>query len=198
MEFTLHFRCIDILRYNVASKPKAEDAGLVGLDFIRRQLKNPRLPAEELLPKIPQKTINVRNICITEKLARKTGYFENKNCVTVIVPENGLTPYLYPKALESLQIVWDMADSEIIDDWVAAGCPIEWDPEKTEKTTEELLQAHLEMKITQKNGKNIGALFISSDGTTTAVYVGCDGHIKWSNFETEQEAREHVQNMEAI
>jgi hypothetical protein len=193
MKFTATFKC-ELTQGNVACKPKTEDIGLIGLDFIRHHLKNPGLPTERIAQKIYGGVIDTLDIDITEKLSRKIGYFKNKNSVTVIVPELSLTPYMYPKVTGPYDVVWVMDDFEILQDWIADGCPLEWCPTKTEKTTEELMQIAPEIKITQKNNKNIGALFVSSGGTTTAVYVGGDGQIKHSTFETEQHAREYLQN----
>ena len=193
MKFTVTFRCA-LTQDHVACKPTTENIGLIGLDFIRHHLKNPKLPTEIVSQKIYRRVINTLDIDITEKLSRKIRYFKNKNSATVIVSKLSLTPYMYPKVLESYEILWCMADSEVLLDWVTAGCPLEWCPTKTQKTTEELMQIAPEIKITQKNNKNIGALFVSGDGTTTAVYVGRDGQIKHSTFEAEQDARDYLQN----
>ena len=118
------------------------------------------------------------------------------------VPAKSLSPYTTIGVQNAdgdgdLQLYWSLDIDAILHDWMTAGGPLKWDPEKTEKSLEELLQVSppVELKVVRKKRKNIGALFITDDGVT-AVYAGPDGVVEQIVFKTETEVREYLQGVE--
>jgi hypothetical protein len=207
MEFTVTFECDSFLSSSskVVEKPYTDTIGLAGLDFARRYLNNPELPASKLAGEIKGLHIPSYRVVITEDTARKIHHFQgNKasNNVYVTVPAKSLSPYTTIGVQNAdgdgdLQLYWSLDIDAILHDWMTAGGPLKWDPEKTEKSLEELLQVSppVELKVVRKKRKNIGALFITDDGVT-AVYAGPDGVVEQIVFKTETEVREYLQGVE--
>lgn len=118
----------------------SRDTGLEGLDKIRRGLDIPGLDHELVAGKMHQLATCCVKIELSEGAAREAGRFGLRNSRQVYVPRRSLNTYAHQVtdagrdpttgAVLSAWIGHTLDEGAIVADWLAAGAPREWTPQR--------------------------------------------------------------------
>ncbi len=148
MEFKVCFRSGNFIGDEKAIKHTTRIVGLKFLDQARRETNSPQLSPQIVAGSC---VMDGRNPCfdLTEWEVRtaKSHCFDETTHVTVKVPSGSLNKYL---ALD-MQISWNPQNGlvaavapalvidrdQLIDDWLSAGAPLQWDPGEAEENVDQ-------------------------------------------------------------
>lgn len=131
MEFEVTFVCLH-------GKPLSIDSEQIGLNKLIeiRDKTGQKIPSEKVENRIPGLYQNQVSVNVSEKIACKSGYFQNQTSVSIWVSECFLNQFAYQEAriiknsetgeIQLLRISWILGTALIIEAWSNAGYPKNW------------------------------------------------------------------------